>query len=392
VREAPVAATILIPSTLIVGGGAVNEAGPLAQRLGMTRPLLVADPGLAKLGLLDSVMAALERSYGAAPALFDAIVPDPTSVEVEALAAALVGGGHDGVVAIGGGSAMDTAKAAGVIAVQGGKACDYKVPRVVDGARLPLICIPTTAGTGSEVTRVTVITDAESQEKMLCGGPAYLPSGAIIDYELSLSCPLRLTADTAIDSLTHALEAYVSRKANPVSDGFAILAMTAIWHNIRRVCADLSDRAGREALMLAATQGGLAFSNASVALVHGMSRPIGALFHVPHGLSNAMLLPAVTRFSASAALPRYADCARRLGLADDGTPDALATERLIAGLEALNADLGVPSPCAYGLNADAYHQAIPLMAEQALASGSPGNNPRVPSAAEIAYLYHEVWQ
>ena len=143
--------------------------------------------------------------------------------------------------------------------------------------------------------------------------------------------------------------------------------------------------------MLAATQGGLAFSNASVCLVHGMSRPIGAHFHVPHGLSNAMLLPAVTAFSASHALDRYADCARAMGVADPEVGNQAAVAMLIDELRALNVELEVPSPEAYGIDRDTYHRLMPTMAEQALASGSPGNNPRVPSADEIVALYDQVW-
>jgi alcohol dehydrogenase class IV len=389
-------ASILIPSTLLIGGGSIEQAGSLAVRLGLQRPLVVADPFLAKHGLLCALLASLNQAGIKAHILFEDIVPDPSSTTIEALAHAVKSGMHDGLIAIGGGSALDSAKAAAVIAMQGGRIQDYKVPRVVVGQALPVIAIPTTAGTGAEVTRVCVITDVETDEKMLCGGPAFLPSAAIIDYELTLSCPLRLTADTALDSLTHALEAYVSRKANPFTDGLAAQAMHAIWHNIRPVCSDLTNRAGRAALMLAATQAGIAFSNASVALVHGMSRPLGAFFHIPHGLSNAMLLPLVTAFSARAAQARYAQCARIIGLADANTPDAVALQALLDGLYVLNQSLDVPTlrayaPQAYQLDAARYHALIPTMAQQALASGSPANNPRIPKQQEIEQLYALAW-
>ncbi len=164
-----------------------------------------------------------------------------------------------------------------------------------------MIAIPTTAGTGSECTRFTVITDTERDEKMLIAGLGALPLAAIVDYELTYSVPPRTTADTGVDSLTHALEAFVSRRANPFSDALAVSAMALIGQHIRTAYAEPRNAAAREGMMLGATQAGLAFSNASVALVHGMSRPIGAHFHVPHGLSNAMLLPAITRFSVGAA-------------------------------------------------------------------------------------------
>ena len=167
--------------------------------------------------------------------------------------------------------------------------------------------------------------------------------------------------------------------------------MKLIAPNIRTACAEPANRAAREAMMLGAHHAGIAFSNASVALVHGMSRPVGAFFHVPHGLSNAMLLPAVTAFSAPAALSRYADCARAMGVAGADEGDQSAVARLLEELAALNADLSVPSPRAHGISEARWFEVVPEMARQALASGSPGNNPRVPEAAEIERLYAEAY-
>jgi len=241
------------------------------------------------------------------------------------------------------------------------------------------------------VTRFTVITDTETDEKMLIAGVPCLPAAALVDYELTMTKPYRLTADTGIDSLTHAIEAYVSKRASPHADSLAKSAMHLIWQNIRTVCAEPANHAAREAMMLAATQAGMAFSNSSVALVHGMSRPIGAFFHVPHGLSNAMLLPEITAFSAPAALERYADCARAMGIAAEGEGNQSAVARLLDELRALNADLKVPTPRDYGIDEKRYRELMPTMASQALASGSPGNNPRVPTAEEIVELYTRVY-
>jgi alcohol dehydrogenase class IV len=168
--------------------------------------------------------------------------------------------------------------------------------------------------------------------------------------------------------------------------------MGLIAKNIRTACAAPDDCAAREAMMLGATTAGMAFSNASVALVHGMSRPIGAFFHVPHGLSNAMLLPEITAFSAPAALERYADCARAMGVAEEGEGSQGAVARLLDELRRLNGDLKVPSPKAYGIDRARYEELLPVMASQALASGSPANNPRVPSADEIIELYRRVYE
>lgn len=203
--------------------------------------------------------------------------------------------------------------------------------------------------------------------------------------------PKRLTADTGTDSLTHAIEAYVSRKANSFSDTFALAAMKTIWAELPTAFNEPDNRRAREAMMLAATLAGVAFSNASVALVHGMSRPIGAFFHVPHGLSNAMLLPAVTKFSVEAAAQRYADCARVMNVATSADSAAAAITKLVDGLYRRNQELEVPSPKQYGISEQEYFDAIPTMAAQALASGSPQNNPRIPTAEEIAQLYHEAW-
>jgi alcohol dehydrogenase class IV len=203
--------------------------------------------------------------------------------------------------------------------------------------------------------------------------------------------PARLTADTGTDSLTHAIEAHVSRKANAFADAFALMAMKTIWAELPTAFREPGNRRARESMMLAATQAGMAFSNASVALVHGMSRPIGAHFHVPHGLSNAMLLPAVTAFSMKAAESRYAECARTIGIADRSHSDAEAGRRLVDGLFERNQELEVPSPKQYGIPEERYFSLIPTMAKQALASGSPQNNPRIPTSEEIERIYRQIW-
>jgi len=383
-------ATITMPRLLYIGGGAVAEVTTALARLGACRPLIVTDRYMESSGLLAKVTDRLDAA-GIAWGVFSDTVPDPTTEVVEAGAAVLRTGDYDSLIALGGGSPIDTAKAMSVLAANGGRMRDYKVPNDIPKTGLPLVAIPTTAGTGSEVTRFTVITDSERDEKMLIMGLACCPAAAIIDYELTLTMPWRLTADTGLDSLTHAIEAYVSRKASPFTDGVAKAAMGLIARHIRSACEQPDNRAAREAMMLGATQAGMAFSNASVCLVHGMSRPIGAFFHVPHGLSNAMLLPEITAFSASAALARYADCARAMGVAGEGEGNQAAVARLLDELRALNRDLKVPTPKSYGIEEERYLELLPVMASQALASGSAGNNPRVPSADEIIDLYKRVY-
>jgi alcohol dehydrogenase class IV len=384
-------ANIAAPRVMLVGGGTVWQVAEVLARLGLKRPLVVSDPFMVSSGLIQRCLNPL-LAAGIAPAIFSDTVPEPVDTVIEAGVSLLTGGDHDCLIGFGGGSPIDTAKAMAILATGGGRMRDYKVPVAADRAKWPVIAIPTTAGTGSECTRFTVITDTEHNEKMLIAGLGALPLAAIVDYELTFSVPKRTTADTGVDSLTHALEAYVSRRANPFSDAFSLSAMALIGTNLRTAYHEPDNAAAREGMMLGATQAGLAFNNASVALVHGMSRPIGAHFHVPHGLSNAMLLPAVTRFSVGAAPARYAEAARRIGIAAAGDPDDTAGARLVTGLEALNKELSVPSPLEYGIDEKVWNSKLDLMAEQALASGSPNNNPRVPDKGEIIGLYHEVWR
>ncbi|MEU3963125.1 iron-containing alcohol dehydrogenase [Streptomyces buecherae] len=383
-------ASLSLPRVLRVGRGAAGELGDVITGLGLSRPLVVTDGFLAGTGAAERLAAPL-RAAGLHPHVFSGTVPDPTTDSLAPGLQALREHEADVVVGFGGGSPMDTAKALALLGVQGGSMRDYKAPRVNHGPALPVIAVPTTAGSGSEATQFTIITDSANDEKMLCMGPAFLPLAAIVDVELTMSMPPRLTADTGIDALTHAVEAYVSRKANPFSDGLALTAITTIGRHLRRVYADGADAEAREAMMLAATQAGIAFSNSSVALVHGMSRPIGAHFHVAHGLSNAMLFPAVTAFSVPSAPGRYADCARALGVASDADGDVRAADKLVDALRTLCHDLDVPTPEGYGIDQDTWTSLTPLMAEQALASGSPGNNPAVPTAEEIQGLYAEIY-
>ncbi|HET6184461.1 MAG TPA: iron-containing alcohol dehydrogenase [Acetobacteraceae bacterium] len=381
--------TFAAPRFMLVAGGAVRQIAEVLAKFGLGRPLVVSDPVMVSTGLVRRCMEPLEQA-GIKPALFSDTVSDPTDKVIEAGVAAIRGGDFDCLIGFGGGSPIDTAKAMAILAAGGGKMRDYKVPAQADRADLPVIAVPTTAGTGSECTRFTVITDTEHDEKMLIAGLAALPLAAIVDYELTYSVPPRTTADTGIDSLTHALEAFVSKRASPFSDAMALSAMGLIGRHLRAAYAEPRNAAAREGMMLGATQAGLAFSNSSVALVHGMSRPIGAHFHVPHGLSNAMLLPAVTRFSVSGAEVRYAAAARAIGFAEEADA-AAACARLVTELERLNADLAVPTPAAWGIKEADWFGKMELMAEQALASGSPANNPRVPSKEEIVGLYREVW-
>jgi alcohol dehydrogenase class IV len=381
---------IILPRILQVGAGASQEAGNIVKALGCRRPLIVTDKMMVQLGYVARIQESLS-ALNIVSDVFAETVPEPTVGSIQAGVEQVRNGNYDSIIAIGGGSPIDSAKAISILGKYGGVMRDYKFSRLVTEPGLPIIAIPTTAGTGSEATRVTIITDETSDEKMLCVGIGFMPMAALVDYDLTLSLPPRTTADTGIDALTHAMEAYVSNKASPYSDTQAIAAMKLLAPNLRRAFHDGSDKAAREAMMLGSTLAGVAFSNASVALVHGMSRPIGAFYHVPHGLSNAMLLPVVTEYSIPAATARYADCARAMGVALASDSDDQANDKLMVELYAINEELQVPTPEQFGIQRESYFGNLEIMAEQALASGSPGNNPRVPSAQEIIEIYKKVW-
>ncbi|UVW36162.1 iron-containing alcohol dehydrogenase [SAR92 clade bacterium H455] len=381
---------IILPRILQVGAGASQQAGTIVKALECQRPLIVTDKMMVQLGYVARIQESL-TALGIHSDVFDDTVPEPTVSSIQAGVEMVRDGSYDSIIAVGGGSPIDSAKAISILGKYGGVMRDYKFPRVVSEPGLPIIAIPTTAGTGSEATRVTIITDETNDEKMLCVGIGFMPTAALVDYELTLSLPARTTADTGIDALTHAMEAYLSKKASLYSDTQAIAAMKLLAPNLRRAFHDGSDREAREAMMLGSTLAGVAFSNASVALVHGMSRPIGAFYHVPHGLSNAMLLPAVTEYSIPAAPERYADCARAMGVAEVSDSDAQANAKLMTELYAINEELQVPTPEQFGISREHFFGNLEIMAEQAIGSGSPGNNPRVPSAEEIIQIYKKLW-
>jgi alcohol dehydrogenase class IV len=376
------------PRVIRIGGGVASEAGEVLHQLGLSRPLIVTDTNLIKIGHVKTLTDILKTANIHAH-IFDGVIEDPTDACVDDGITALKAGDYDCIIGFGGGSPMDTAKAISFMAVNPGHVRDYKAPKQIDKCGLPIILIPTTGGTGSELTRWCVITDTKQPEKYNLSGLACVATAALIDWTFTTTKPARITADTAVDSLTHAIEAYVSKRAHPYTDAFALSAMPLIADNVRTAYADPENGPAREALMLAASQAGMAFSNASVALVHGMSRPIGAHFHVAHGLSNAMLLPAVTAFSVGSAPERYAQVARVMKWATDSDSDESACVKLVEGLKQLNDDLEVPSPTKLGHVKD--DKMFALMASQALASGSPQNNPKVPTIDEIVELYHKMW-
>ncbi|MEN8282103.1 iron-containing alcohol dehydrogenase [Acinetobacter gerneri] len=382
--------TILLPRIMEVGHKSREKIPAILESLHCKKPLIITDKMMVKLGYIDDIQnilkqANIESDY------FDDTIPEPTSGSIQAGVEFIQAHQYDSIIAVGGGSPIDSAKAMSILGKHGGEIKEYRFPRQVNEAGLPIIAVPTTAGTGSEATKFTIITDDATSEKMLCVGIGFMPVAAVVDYELTLSVPARTTADTGIDALTHAIEAYVSKKANLFSDMQALSAMKLIGPNLKTVYFNPENEQAREAMMLGSTLAGVAFSNASVALVHGMSRPIGAFFHVPHGLSNAMLLPMITEFSIPAAPEKYADCAKAIGVAEIQDSVEIANQKLVSALKDINQALQVPTLAEFGADKKLFDEVVQTMAEQALASGSPGNNPRVPTIDEMVAMYQRLW-
>ncbi len=383
-------AQLRLPANIVIRAGCSEMVGEATKAIGVTRVILVTDPYMSEEGPVKRLVQRLEAA-GVDAAVYSGVQPDPTDKNVEEALSILRDRSADGVVAVGGGSPIDAAKAVAAMATNEGTISDYAGYDRFEQVGLPIIAVPTTAGSGSEATRATVITDTKRDIKMAIYDDILMPRVALVDYRLTMTMPRELTAHVGIDSLVHAVEAYVSRLANVFSDMYALEAAHLIGRNLRTAFHEPDNEAAREAMMFGATLAGMAFSNSSVALIHGMSRPIGAHFHVTHGLSNALLFPAVTRFSLDAARPRYAAIAREMGLADYSSSDEEAVERLLEELEALNEELEIPSLRDLGLDPDRFESVLEPMAEAALASGSPDFNPRQPSKEEIIELYREVY-
>ena len=385
---------VCVPRYMQIGKGSLNQLPEILSIIGSVKSLLiVTDKQMVKFGYVKKLQEILSKA-GLKSNVFDDTIPDPTDTIVLNGVDILKKNKNDAVIGFGGGSPIDTAKAIAVLSQYSKNIQDYKPPSTFDKKGLPIIAIPTTAGTGSEVTHHSVIIDTKSNnfEKISCRGEGFVPIVSIIDYELTLSKPRRLTIDSAIDTLTHGIEAYVSKKATLFSDRMALDTIRLVQENIYAVDKDPKNLKAREGLMLAATLGGLAFSNASICLVHGMSRPLGSNFKVPHGLSNAMLLPTITEFSIDHAKNRYADCSRAGNFAAPEDNDDIACEKLIKGLYKINNDFDVPSMKKFGINEKNFEEELENMATDAEVSGAPNLNPRVPTVNEMVDLYGKAWR
>lgn len=378
-----------VPPLIVTGIGSVKEVGVLVKNLGR-KALLVTDHNLEKIGLLEEIKKSLEKAH-ISYAIYNQVNTEPTTEHVEEGLKAFKESKADFLIALGGGSPIDAAKAISILFSNEGKISDYMGANKIPESGPPLVAIPTTAGTGSEVTQFTIITDTSRDVKMLIASPYLIPRLALLDPLLTIQMPPKITAATGIDALTHAIEAYVSLKAQPLSDTLALDAIKLISKNLRPAWANGDNLEARCNMLMGALEAGIAFSNSSVALVHGMARPLGAYFHIPHGISNAVLLPTVMEFSIPGNPQRYAEIAQAMGEIIEGLSTLDAAYLAARVLKRLNADLKIPSLRELGVDEKKFNSVVTQMAADALASGSPGNNPRKATQEEIIELYKKVF-
>ncbi|WP_331234402.1 iron-containing alcohol dehydrogenase [Natronorarus salvus] len=386
---------LVSPGKVAIGTGAVERAGEYAFLYGR-RALVVATEQIFEIHG-DRLLSVLDDA-GVEVVTYTSVQPDPTVENIEAAHERWESEGCDVIVTLGGGSSIDAGKGVGILATNDGELRDFGVDRAgyegVPNPTPPLIAVNTTTGTGSEATRSVVVTDEANATKFLIVSQNVVPDVAIEDPELVRSLPRSHTAFTGIDALTHAIEAFVSVKAYSVSDDFARNAIRRIADSFAKSWANGDDLEARSEMLVAQLQAGQAFTNSSVALVHGMARPLGAQLHLPHGLANAILLPYVMEFSAMAAPEKYAEIARIFEIAGEETPDRVAADLASEAVLDLCADVSLTSYLdEFGEipTREGYLEVVPKMAQDALDSGSPENNPRKPTKAEIEALFTVVY-
>ena len=373
----------------IFGEGALETAAPYIVDFGK-KALIVTGKIITKTGLAAKVQDVLSVR-GISSVVFNDLPGEPDDKMIDAALSVFKSEKCDFIIGLGGGTPLDTAKAVAAMAVLPGKLSDY-TGKEMSGDFAPLVLIPTTAGTGSEATKFFVYTDTATDAKLLMKGDALLPKLAVIDFTYTISSPVSITVATGMDALTHAVEAYTSKKANPVTDIYCLDAIKRIFKYLPAAAKDGNDRTAREQMALAAYEAGVCINNSSVTLVHGMSRPIGALFHVPHGISNAMLITECLRFAldGEGAEERFAKIALEIGEAEKSDSTSAASKKFLDALERLTKTLSVPSLREYGIDLEKFAAVEEKMASDALASGSPANTRKAISKEDIIAIYDRL--
>lgn len=378
----------VIPNHTVVGTNVLGEAAPLLKKMG-NKAFIVTGKHVAVSDMMKQLTALLDEN-GIDCVIFDGITGEPTDTMIENGVEMLKSSGCDFIIGIGGGSPLDSAKAIAAMAVNEGSIADYN-GKEITGEILPLAAIPTTAGTGSEATKFTVITDSEKGIKMLLKGDVLVPKLAIVDSSFTVGAPKSVTSATGLDALTHAVEAYTSRKAFSMTDTLAVSAVKRIMKYLPIAYKEPDNSLAREQMSIAALEAGICINNSSVTIVHGMSRPIGALFHVPHGMSNAMLLKECLSFAVSGAYEKFANLGRETGVASDSDSDETAAEKFIDSLQSICDVCEIPTLEQYGIDRDEYYSKMAKMATDAVASGSPANTVKEVTVDDCIEIYKKLY-
>lgn len=377
--------TFSVPQNIVVGRGSLSKLPELSKALGGTHGFIISGPHLNKMGLVDSCAQNLKNA-GISVDSFTETEGNPSVETVDKATKAFKESGADFIIALGGGSPMDVAKAVGVVAKYGGSITEYEGGGKVPGDIIPLIAIPTTAGTGSEVTAFSVITDHSRNYKLTVFSYKLIPAYAILDADLITTAPVSVAAACGIDAMVHALEAYISTDSSPFSDAMAEKALELIGKNIRRYVANRADAEAAEGMLVGSLFAGIAFSWARLGDVHAMSHPVSAFFNVPHGVANAILLPTVVEYNSLADNGKYLKIYNYIST----TPlnkEEFEPLMLVSLLEELNASLGIPACLGdVGVTEDKFD----AMADDAMKSGNVAVNPRSTTKKDILMLYKKA--
>lgn len=382
-------AHFVVPKHIVVGSGILEQAAPQLKAMGK-KAFIVTGKHVAVSEMMSKLLGLLERN-DILYEVFDGITGEPTDTMIVKGTELYKESGCDFLIGIGGGSPLDSAKAIAAMAVNQGSISDYNGIEI-KGEIPPIAAIPTTAGTGSEATKFTVITDSVKEIKMLLKGDVLIPSLAIVDSEFTKTAPKSVTAATGLDALTHAVEAYTSRKAFSMTDTLAVSAVKRIMKYLPIAYKEPDNGKAREQMSIAALEAGICINNSSVTIVHGMSRPIGALFHVPHGMSNAMLLKECLSFALDGAYEKFANLGRETGVASLSDNDVAAGKNFIESLQTICDICEIPTLEQYGINKEEYYSQIDKMASDAVASGSPSNTIKPVSVEDCKEIYKKLYK
>jgi alcohol dehydrogenase class IV len=374
------------PTEIVYGTGSIRQLASLVEKEQAKKVLVITDPGVWQAGLVQEVETQLHE-VGIEYEIFAEVEPNPSVDTVEKAFQQYCALGADMIIAMGGGSAIDVGKAVGVLATNGGTITQYEGIDTFTHSIAPLLAIPTTAGTGSEVTLFTVITDTKRDYKLTVGGRKLAPAYAIVDPALTLTMPRSVTASTGLDALVHAIESYTSLAAYPLSETLALEAIRVISANLRQAVFNGANLAARENMLYGSLVAGMAFNNTRLGNVHAMSHPVSAMFKVAHGVANSILLPHVMEFNVYAVPEKFRSIAEAMGYRTDGLPLMEAAKLAITAVKELAADIGIPSSLRdVGVREDA----IPQMAQDAMKSGNIAVNPRKTTEADIRMLFEKA--